>query len=84
MYKIYKCWYNDGGWHSGPLLTFYYIAESEEEVKQNSKCYASFLESQKYRGGDIWISETDALPYDFEFENRKGFEITVSVRKTED
>ena len=83
MYKIYKCWYNDGGWHCGPLPTFYYIAESEEEVKQNSRGYKDFLESQKIRGGDVWISETDALPYDFEFENRKGFEITVSVRKVE-
>ena len=83
MYKIYKCWYNDGDWHSGPLPTFYYIAESEEEVKQNSKCYQSFLESQKNRGGDIWINETDALPYGFEFENRQGFEISVSVRKVE-
>ena len=83
MYKIYKCWYNSGGWHCGPLPTFYYIAESEEEVKQNSKCYQSFLERQKNCGGDIWISETDALPYDFELENRKGFEITMSVRKVE-
>ena len=81
MYKIYKCWYNDGDWHSGPLPTFYYIAESEEEVRQNSKRYAEFVGSKEKRGGDIWISETDALPYDFEFENRGGFEITVSVRK---
>lgn len=81
MYKIYKCWYNDGDWHSGPLPTFYYIAESEEEVKQNSKRYQDFLESQKISGGDIWISETDGLPYDFEFENRGDFEISVSVRK---
>lgn len=83
MYKIYKCWYNDGDWHSGPLPTFYYIAESEEEVKQNSKRFQDFLKSKEKRGGDIWISETDALPYDFEFENRGDFEITVSVRKVE-
>ena len=83
MYKIYKCWYNDGDWHSGPLPTFYYIAKSEEEVKQNSRRYQDFLEKQKNRGGDIWIGETDGLPYDFEFENRGDFDITVSVREAE-
>lgn len=83
MYKIYKCWYNDGGWHSGPLPTFYYIAESEEEVKQNSNLYAGFLECKNRHNGYIYLGETKEVPHDSYIENYKGFEITVSVRKVE-
>lgn len=32
MFKIYKCWYNDSDWHSGPPPMFYYIAESEKKA----------------------------------------------------
>ena len=31
-YKIFRVTYNDGGWHSGDLPHFYYIAQNEEEV----------------------------------------------------
>ena len=35
MYKIFEVTYNDGGWHSGPLPHFFYIAEKEEELILN-------------------------------------------------
>jgi ribosomal protein L20A (L18A) len=87
MYKIFKVTYNDGGWHSGDLPHFYYIAESEEEVIANSKEYQDYLERQKMRGGDIRISEisevigTHGLVYEFYFENLQDFNIEISVKK---
>ena len=81
MYKIFNVTYNDGGWHSGDLPNFYYIAQSEEDVVTNSVKYQDFLERQRRRGGSVWIREVSGLPYDFEFENVKDFEIEVIVRK---
>lgn len=87
MYKIFEVTYNDGGWHSGDLPHFYYIAKSKEDVVANSKEYQDYLERQKKRGGDIWISEmtcvvgTHGLVYDCYFENLEGFDIEMVVRK---
>lgn len=87
MYKIFKVTYNDGGWHSGDLPHFYYIAKSKEDVVANSKEYQDYLERQKNRGGDIWIGEmtcvvgTHGLVYDCCFENLEGFDIEMVVRK---
>jgi len=87
MYKIFKVTYNDGGWHSSELPHFFYIAESEEDIIANSKEYKDFLECQKTRGGDIWISEvseaigTHGLVYAFYFENLQDFDIEISVKK---
>lgn len=83
MYKIFNVTYNDGGWHSGDLPNFYYIAESEEDVVANSVKYQDFLERQKLRGGSVWVQEVSGLPYDFEFENRNRFDIEVTVRRKE-
>ena len=80
MYKIFKVTYNDGGWHSGDLPHFFYIAKNKEEVIDNSKQYKKFLEARECRGGYIWISEVSGLAHDFEFENLKDFNITVSVK----
>jgi ribosomal protein L20 len=87
MYKIFEVTYNDGGWHSGNLPHFYYIAESKENVIANSKKYHDFLERQQMSGGDIWISEiaeaigTHGLVYDFHFENLQDFDIEISMKK---
>lgn len=87
MYKIFEITYNDGGWHSGDLPHFYFIAKSEEDVVANSKEYQKYLDRQKNRGGSIWISEktcvvgTHGLVYDFYFENLEGFDIKMSVCK---
>lgn len=81
MYKIFKVTYNDGGWHSGDLPHFFYIAKSKEEVIANSEEYQQYLDQQKKRGGGIWISEVSGLAEDFYFENLAEFDITVSVRR---
>ena len=87
MYKIFEVTYNDGGWHSGDLPHFYYIAKSKEDVIVNSKNYQEYLDWQADRGGDIWISEISeavgvhGLTYDFYFENLKDFDVEISVRK---
>ena len=87
MYKIFKVTYNDGGWHSGDLPHFYYIAERKEDVITNSKKYKDYLERQQMNGGDIWIREiseaigTHGLVYDFHFENLQDFDIKISVKK---
>ena len=81
MYKIFKITYNDGGWHSGVLPHFFYIARNKEDVIDNSREYKRFLESKECWGGDIWISEVSGLAHDFEFENLKDFDITVSVKE---
>lgn len=80
MYKIFRITYNDGGWHSGDLPHFFYIARNEEEVIANSKEYKRFLENKECYGGDIWIREVSGLAYDFEFENLKDFDTTISVK----
>ena len=87
MYKIFEITYNDGGWHSGDLPHFFYIAKSKENVIVNSKKYQDYLKRQKTYGGDIWISEiskaigTHGLVYDFYFENLQDFDIEISVKK---
>lgn len=87
MYKIFKVTYNDGGWHSGALPHFFYIAETKEDVIANSKEYKDYLERQQTRGGDIWINEiseaigTHGLVYNFYFENLEDFNIEISVKK---
>lgn len=90
MYKIFRVTYNDGGWHSGDLPNFYYIAKSEEEVIANSKKYQEYLDWQMSIGGDVWIREVSravgsggvvGLTYSFYFENLEGFDIEMSVRK---
>jgi hypothetical protein len=55
MYKIFKITYNSGGWHSGDLPHFFYIAKSEAEIVANSKKYQEYLEWQKCGNGDIWV-----------------------------
>lgn len=81
MYKIFKVTYNSGGWYSGEMPHFFYIAKSEEEVIANSKKYKEFLEWKERSRGDIWIHEVSGMVYDFEFENLKDFDITISVKK---
>ena len=87
MYKIFEITYNDGGWHSGDLPHFFYIAKSKENVITNSKKYQDYLKRQKTYGGDILVSEiseaigTHDLVYDFYFENLQDFDIEISVKK---
>lgn len=83
MYKIFEVTYNDGGWHSGDLQHFFYIAKSKEEVVNNSKKYRDFLEIQKCRGGDIWINEVSDLIPSYHFENLDDFDIEITVRNKE-
>lgn len=43
MYKIFEITYNDGGWHSGDLPHFLYIAKNKEDIINNSIKYQDFL-----------------------------------------
>lgn len=81
MYKIFKVTYNDGGWHSGDLPHFFYIAKNEEEIIANSKKYQNYLSNKQLNGGDIWISEVSGLVQDYYFENLKDFDIQISIKK---
>lgn len=87
MYKIFKITYNDGDW--GGLLHFYYIAKNEKDVIENSKQYQEYIERQKNRGGDIWISKiTNVIDIpdlfnEIKFENYKAFDIEITIREKE-
>lgn len=81
MYKIFEVTYNDGGWHSGDLPHFFYIAKSREDVIANSKKYQHFLEFQEGRGGDIWIDEVSGLVNNFYYENLEDFDIEITVKE---
>ena len=82
-YKIFKVTYNDGGWHSGELPHFYYIAKSEEDVIVNSKKYAEFLQRQENFGGSLWISEFNGVQSTFEWENLDDFDVTITASAKE-
>lgn len=81
MYKIFEITYNDGGWHSGDLPHFFYIAKSKEDVIANSKNYKEYLDRQNNWGGDIWLHEVSGLVHSFHFENLEDFDIEISVKK---
>lgn len=81
MYKIFEVTYNDGGWHSGGLPHFFYIAKNKEEVVADSKKYQDYLERQRIWGGDIWLHEVSGSIGNFYFENLADFDIVVSAIK---
>ena len=81
MYKIFEVTYNDGGWYSGDLPHFLYIAKNEEDVVANSKKYQEYFDLQKKRGGSVWIKEVSGLMEEYFFENLEKFDIMISVRK---
>lgn len=82
-YKIFRVTYNNGGWHSGDLPHFYYIAQNEEEVCANSKNYAEFKERQNDFGGDIWMHEVKGVEFPSEWENLKDFNVAMHVTRKE-
>lgn len=82
-YKIFRVSYNDGGWHSGDLPHFYYIARDEEEVRANSKNYAEFKERQEAFGGDIWMHEFKGVDFPSEWENLKDFNVEIHATPKE-
>lgn len=83
-YKIFRITYNDGGWHSGDLPHFFYIAHNEEEVRANSKHYAEFKTRQDTFGGDIWIHEVEEVEFPFEWENLDDFDVKITAAPKED
>ena len=89
MHKIFKITYSDDGWCCGELSHFYYIAKNEKDVIENSKEYQEYIERQKKRGGDIWITEitnvvgTYGLVYEFKFENYEAFDIEITIKQKE-
>lgn len=78
MYKLYKITYNDGKWHSGDLPSSYYVAQSIEEVKANSKSYAEFEERSRRHGGNIWVTEATTM---HKFENLQSFELHIKTKE---
>lgn len=82
-YKIFRVTYNDGGWHSGDLPHFYYIAHNEDEVRANSKNYAEFKERQEAYGGDIWMHEVKGVDFPSEWENLKDFNVATHATPKE-
>lgn len=81
MYKIFRITYNDGGWHSGALPYFFYIAKNEEDVIAYSRRYQDFIRRQKLYGGDIWVYEASELVDSYDFENLADFNIEITLRK---
>ena len=75
-YKIFKITYNDGGWHSGPLPSAFFIAKNKEEVMEKSEAYKKFEE----RLGDIWISDFCDTSIYGDFENIEDFNIEIKPR----
>ena len=82
-YKIFKITYNDGGWHSGDLPHFYYIAHNEDEVRTNSKKYTEFKNRREAFGGDIWLYEVNGVEFPSEWENLKDFNVVVQATSKE-
>lgn len=83
MYKIFEVTYNDGGWHSGDLPHFFYVAKSKEDVIANSEKYKDYLNRKNSWGGDIWIHEVSGMVSRFYFENLNDFDVNITVRKKE-
>ena len=84
MNKIFKITYNDGGWHTGGLPYFFYIAKNKEEVITNSKQYQNFSEMCKFSKGDIWIDEVNLAEdtsFKIAFENLTDFNIEISIKE---
>ncbi len=75
-YKIFKITYNDGLWHSGSLPTAFFIAKSEEEVKEKSKAYKKFEEEP----GNIWITDFCNTSIYKNIENVEDFNIEINPR----
>lgn len=84
MYKIFKVIYNDGGWHSGDLPHFFYIAKSKEEVIANSEKYKDYLERKECFGGDIWVGEVSSSHLNYDFENLKDFNIIIAAKNKDE
>ena len=76
-YKIFKITYNDGGWHSGPLPTAFFIAKNEEEVIEKSEAYKKF----EKKPGDIWISEFCDTSIYKNIENMEDFNIEINPKE---
>ena len=81
MPKIFKITYNNGGWYSGGLPYFLYIAENEDEIANHSKKYQEYLELQRRCGGHIGIREVSGFEANSNFENIDQFDLTVSIRR---
>ena len=43
MYKLFEVIYNDGGWHSGDLPHFFFVAKNKEELVLKSKKYQELM-----------------------------------------
>lgn len=85
MYKIFEIFYNDGAWHPINRLHDYYIAQTEEEVKEKSSIYKTALRRQSERGGDLYILE---YPLDIStfyptirIENITDFDLTFNIKE---
>ena len=83
MYKIFEITYNDGGWHSGDLPHFFYIAKNKEDVVSNSQKYKKFLERKKLYGGDIRVHEVSGVLQESYFENLDDFNVEINIKKNE-
>lgn len=78
--KLYRIVYNDGSWHSGGTPDSFFIANSEDEVKEKSKAYKQFKEMQISYGGDLYIYEITNLFY-IGVENGSDFEFNIKKRE---
>lgn len=78
--KLYRIVYNDGGWYSGGTPDSFFIANSENEVKEKSKAYKQFKEMQISCGGDLYIYEITNL-FHIGVENGSDFEFNIKKRE---
>ncbi len=76
MLKIFKVTFNDGGWHSGSLPTFYQVAESEKEAMEIVKS-----KEIHYKGWDCWATEFKIDGYVIKVYDEKSFERDEKIGK---
>lgn len=84
MYKIYQMMYNDDDWYTNGPPTLYRIAESEQEVIDNSEFYKLCLDKKEKRGGDTWLYPIDPVETLLrKIENLEDYNITITIEKKE-
>lgn len=84
MYKIYQMMYNDDDWYTNGPPTLYRIAESEQEVIDNSEFYKLCLDKKEKHGGDTWLYPIDPVETLLrKIENLDDYDITITIKKKE-
>jgi hypothetical protein len=76
MLKIFKVTFNDGGWHSGSLPSFFQVAETKEDAIEIVKSVETH-----YKGWDCWATEFKIEGYIIKVYDEKSFERNEKIDK---